>query len=255
MATGASTGKINVVTAEGSTDRVQYKQYSIYRELRLGSGSFGTVYMGFDHDKQRLIAAKQMLFSNVEFSKTEVDVLLRLTEHDHVVRFFDSFSHDGKRFIVMQFCDGPCLDGHMELQDPPVASRMALIFQLIQTIQFMHFSQPPTAHRDLKPANIMVINGGHLKICDFGLARPVMNSTQNVSTVAGTYKYLSPEIYQGKKYNPFKADVFSAGLVMLGVITFIVGETFGHVFHTGKLVQPYANQITSRSRASTPSVG
>ena len=46
----------------------------------------------------------------------------------------------------------------------------------------------------------------HLKLGDFGVARSIESSTL-ISTVAGTFKYMSPEIRAMLKYN-VKTDIW-----------------------------------------------
>ena len=93
-------------------------------------------------------------------------------------------------------------------------------------LQSIHIS-----HRDLKPGNIMLDDNNSLKIIDYGLAKDLSelkNMGQSTfdpteeSKIAlpyeGTPDYMAPEIGT-EKYNPFKADVFSFGLIVLEVAT------------------------------------
>ena len=58
-------------------------------------------------------------------------------------------------------------------------------------------------HRDLKPENILMLDG-LFKICDFGVS---VNSTHNLETFTGTYKYMAPEVKKGCTYNK-KVDIW-----------------------------------------------
>ena len=69
----------------------EYGQYSIFRDKILGGGTFGTVYAGFDNLKFKHIAVKHITNSSEEFSSQEIEVLMRLTEHDNIVRFYVQF--------------------------------------------------------------------------------------------------------------------------------------------------------------------
>jgi len=47
---------------------------------------------------------------------------------------------------------------------------------------------------DLKPENILVGSDGHLKITDFGQAKPNLKEGERTNTFCGTPEYLAPEI-------------------------------------------------------------
>jgi len=63
--------------------------------------------------------------------------------------------------------------------------------------------------KDLKPGNIFMAVNGDAKLGDFGLAREKGN---NQTKRVGTKGYMSPEIYDSKKYSE-ASDMFSLGVV------------------------------------------
>ena len=65
-----------------------------------------------------------------------------------------------------------------------------------------------------------------IKLGDFGISR-LIESTLNVSTKAGTYMYMSPEIRKCKIYS-FNTDCWSTGCVLFELITL---ERFGGIDH------------------------
>ncbi len=67
-------------------------------------------------------------------------------------------------------------------------------------------------HRDIKPENILVDAEGNFKLSDFGVAKQ-MKKTQGSMSVKGTYNYMSPEVFKGKKCDG-RADMYSLALVM-----------------------------------------
>jgi len=227
--------EIDAITGKGSKDLFKYKHYNIFKDYRLGGGSYGNVYKGYDTQKRRHIAAKEILDDSAQCSQKEVDILRKLTDHDNVVKLYDTFMYNETRYIIMQLCDGLCLDKFLIEKNPAIDVRFEIISQIIETLQYIHFHTSPTAHRDIKPGNIIIVHGSHVKLCDFGLAKFMdINKTLNATHAGGTLFYMSPETHTENRYNPFKADVFAAGLVFLAIITFVVGQKIDHVFQSGK---------------------
>jgi serine/threonine protein kinase len=77
-------------------------------------------------------------------------------------------------------------------------------------------------HRDIKPENLLLDGKFQLKVADFGLsalrehARSDGDSPFEVmcKTFCGTRGYMAPEVLAGEKYNPAKADAWSAGVCL-----------------------------------------
>ncbi|KAJ2962383.1 hypothetical protein NQZ79_g2570 [Umbelopsis isabellina] len=65
---------------------------------------------------------------------------------------------------------------------------------------------------DVKPSNILVNSMGQIKICDFGVSGPLIDSIAD--TFVGTSYYMSPERILGSPYS-VKSDVWSFGMTLL----------------------------------------
>ena len=72
--------------------------------------------------------------------------------------------------------------------------------------------QASVLHRDLKPDNILVTEDGTFKVCDFGVAR-LLEKTTSGNSVRGTFAYMAPEVYYGRKYGR-RADIYSLGMIL-----------------------------------------
>ncbi|TPX71786.1 hypothetical protein SpCBS45565_g00977 [Spizellomyces sp. 'palustris'] len=77
-------------------------------------------------------------------------------------------------------------------------------------LEFLH--QKNIICRELKPESILVDDDGHIKLCDFGLAKciPAAGST---STFCGTPGYMAPEILTKSHYST-ATDWWSLGIVL-----------------------------------------
>ncbi|MBR0208942.1 MAG: protein kinase [Oscillospiraceae bacterium] len=76
-------------------------------------------------------------------------------------------------------------------------------------------------HRDIKPQNIFVARDGTCKLGDFGVARTI-EGTGSASARTGTYDYMAPEVYNGRRYGA-KADLYSLGMVLYWLLNDCVG--------------------------------
>ena len=65
-----------------------------------------------------------------------------------------------------------------------------LFLQVCKGLNGLH-TEARKAHLDIKLENILVSEDGHLKLCDFGMVKPV---DSDISERQGTEMYMAPEI-------------------------------------------------------------
>lgn len=88
-------------------------------------------------------------------------------------------------------------------------------------LEYLHDkANPPVIYRDFKSSNILLDEGFHPKLSDFGLAKlgPVGDKSHVSTRVMGTYGYCAPE-YAMTGQLTVKSDVYSFGVVFLELIT------------------------------------
>jgi len=88
-------------------------------------------------------------------------------------------------------------------------------------LEYLHNEmEPPVIYRDLKCSNILLGEGYHPKLSDFGLAKvgPSGDKTHVSTRVMGTYGYCAPD-YAMTGQLTFKSDIYSFGVVLLELIT------------------------------------
>lgn len=100
-------------------------------------------------------------------------------------------------------------------------TRMKIAAGAARGLEYLHVTaNPPVIYRDLKCSNILLGEGYHPKLSDFGLAKlgPVGDNTHVSTRVMGTYGYCAPE-YAMTGQLTLKSDVYSFGVVLLEIIT------------------------------------
>ena len=97
-------------------------------------------------------------------------------------------------------------------------TRMKIALGIARGLKYLHHKvKPPVIYRDLKLANILLGEGFHPKLSDFGIA--VFGDKTHVSTsLIDKFGYYPPEYAEFGELN-IKYDVFSFGVVMFQLIS------------------------------------
>ncbi|KAG1339161.1 serine/threonine-protein kinase CDL1-like [Cocos nucifera] len=194
----------------------------------LGEGGFGRVYKGQLDSINQVVAIKQLdrngLQGNREFL---VEVLmLSLLHHPNLVNLIGYCAEGDQRLLVYEYMPLGSLEDHLHDPSPDKKrldwnTRMKIAAGAAKGLEYLHDkASPPVIYRDLKCSNILLGEGYHPKLSDFGLAKlgPVGDKTHVSTRVMGTYGYCAPE-YAMTGQLTLKSDVYSFGVVLLELIT------------------------------------
>ncbi|XP_057546257.1 serine/threonine-protein kinase PBL27-like [Amaranthus tricolor] len=227
-----------LVSKDGSAPHIAAQTFT-FRELAaatknfrpeclLGEGGFGRVYKGRLESTRQVVAVKQLdrngLQGNREFL---VEVLmLSLLHHTNLVNLIGYCADGDQRLLVYEYMPLGSLEDHLHDLPPgkePLDwnTRMKIAAGAAQGLEYLHDkANPPVIYRDLKSSNILLDEGYHPKLSDFGLAKlgPVGDKTHVSTRVMGTYGYCAPE-YAMTGQLTLKSDVYSFGVVFLELIT------------------------------------
>ncbi|KAI4336541.1 hypothetical protein L6164_015056 [Bauhinia variegata] len=197
-------------------------------ESFLGEGGFGRVYKGRLESTGQNVAVKQLdrngLQGNREFL---VEVLmLSLLHHPNLVNLIGYCADGDQRLLVYEFMALGSLEDHLHDLPPdkePLdwSTRMKIAAGAAKGLEYLHDkANPPVIYRDFKSSNILLDEGFHPKLSDFGLAKlgPVGDKSHVSTRVMGTYGYCAPE-YAMTGQLTVKSDVYSFGVVFLELIT------------------------------------
>lgn len=116
----------------------------------------------------------------------------------------------------MEFADGGDLQSKIkELKDSKSRFSEDEILNIFTQIwlAIKHLHDRKILHRDLKSQNIFLTKNGIVKLGDFGIAKVLSHTKENVQTIVGTPYYLSPEIVENNPLN-YKSDIWSLGILL-----------------------------------------
>ncbi|CAM2069484.1 Protein kinase [Sulfidibacter corallicola] len=199
----------------------QIGKYRIIKEL--GKGGMGTVYQAEDTVIGRTVALKII--------KDEVSDDAELKErffreakwagglsHPNITVVYDVGEYKGKPYIVLEYLTGFDLKTMIQREEPlTLLQKIDIALEMLEGLSFAH--ERDITHRDIKPDNIRIVEGNHVKIMDFGIARPASSDLTETGMVMGTPAYMSPEQITGKKLDP-RSDVFSFGVVFYELLCY-----------------------------------
>ena len=204
----------------------------------VGQGGMGAVYRADDLRLEgRICAIKEVrpdpdatpeaLAQSREQFRREASTLARL-DHPNLPKVSDTFTEDGREYLVMDFVGGRDLRQLMEEErrqgkflDEKKVLRWA--DQLCAALAYLHTQAPPVLHRDIKPANIKLTPEGLIKLVDFGLVKLLAADDSRTVTVLqgrGTVAYTPLEQYGGDTgHTDARSDVYSLGATLYHLLT------------------------------------
>ncbi|XP_062138505.1 putative mitogen-activated protein kinase kinase kinase 7-like isoform X3 [Drosophila sulfurigaster albostrigata] len=175
---------------------------------KIGKGTFGEVYRGTLDDGD--VAIKVLHVTEDTKKKAEREItIMRTVEHANIVEFITELYEIPKLYLIFEFMDGPSLHQIIHNHNAHKYTNGDAINWLTQAaegLNHLHSLTPMIVHRDVKPKNILLNSDKSIvKLCDFGNVRPRGSCMSNET---GTYRYMSPEVYNGESYTE-KCDVYS----------------------------------------------
>jgi hypothetical protein len=205
---------------EEAADVERWGRYRL-RE-KVGEGSFGSVYRGFDPDLQREIAVK-ILHNRVGDGHLKERLLiegraLARVRHANVVSVFAVEAHGGRVGLCMEFVHGATLESEL-LSSGPFTERDAASVgeEVCRALSAVH--EAGFVHRDVKGRNVMREAGGRIVLMDFGTGRDAVElKTSGRIGIAGTPLYMAPEVLAGLPASA-SSDIYSVGVLLYHLLT------------------------------------
>jgi len=192
-------------------------------DQEIGHGGMGVVWRGHDRVSGAVYAIK-ILRPGYAADATAVARFVRertalmAFRHPHVVTLHDMIVEGDRLALVMDFVPGGDLNKLRKDSGGrvPPAEAAGLAAQVADALAAAHASG--ITHRDIKPENVLIADGPHVLLADFGIAR-IADQSRDTTTgsVLGTAEYLAPELISGQEPGP-AGDLYSLGATLYELI-------------------------------------
>ena len=210
---------------EKEKEKEKEKEYKIGKYLikgTVGRGTFGKVKLGIYLPTHEKVAVKILEKNRIREKDDEIRVqrefeMLTKFNHINLILVAEIFESYDSFYTVMEYCEGGELFNYI-VKKRKLSEEEASFFyyQIIKGLEYIH--SLGIVHRDLKPENLLLTRNHILKIIDFGLSNYFDNKKDLLVTPCGSPCYASPEMVSGKKYNGFKIDIWSTGIILYAML-------------------------------------
>ena len=198
-----------------SKNTVFLRNFKILSEL--GVGAFGTVFK-VQHILTEKIYAMKVMNKNYIIQKkylhyvvSEFEIMKSLSGFPFVIDLHYCFQSANYLFMVIDICPGGDFDNLKYINN------LKLFFAEL-VLAFEHIHKHHVVYRDLKPENILLDPYGHIKVCDFNLAKSGVSKQKRATSFCGSPMYLSPEMLDPEGVDQ-RADIYGIGLLIYELVT------------------------------------
>ena len=210
----------------------------------IGEGGFGITYAGWDETLDMKVAVKEYYpagsvnryntqslsveatgaESGAFFERgkkrflDEARTLAKFAYSPNIVGVRDCFFENNTAYIVMEFLEGESLSQYLREHGPmPFAQALALLDPVMAALEGIHAKG--LIHRDISPSNLMLLDGGGVKLLDFGTARDASPVGERSLSVVLKPGYAPEEQYTTRGAQGPWSDVYAMSATLYRMIT------------------------------------
>jgi len=183
----------------------------------LGVGGFGTVFKVQHYLTEKIYAMKVMNKNFIiqrkylHYVVGEFEIMKMLSGFPFVLDLHYCFQSANYLYMVIDICPGG------DFTDIKYINNFKLFLAEV-ILAFEHIHNHHVVYRDLKPENILLDETGHIKVCDFNLAKANVSKEKRATSFCGSPIYLSPEMLDPEGVDQ-RADIYGIGLLIYEIVT------------------------------------
>lgn len=223
-------------TVIGGTRYEIASKYHIIKSI--GQGAYGVVVSAEDVTSGKKVAIKKIpnTFHDLTDAKRilrEIK-LMRFFNHENTIGIEDlqppaSLASFEDVYIISELMETDLhriIYSRQDLSDDHI---QFFIYQILCSLKYLHSAD--VIHRDLKPSNILLNADCTLKVCDFGLARGIGDTSAELTEYVVTRWYRAPEVMLSCQEYTKAIDMWSLGCIfaeLLGTKPLFPGDDYLH---------------------------
>ncbi|CAK87786.1 unnamed protein product (macronuclear) [Paramecium tetraurelia] len=215
-------------------------QMEIVVQVKIGSGTQGSVYQGFIKTLNQQVAIKVLK----ELNPREEKILQSIKQHKpkHIIRIYAIEKLKNQVYIVMELAEMDFFKfmNTNQFSTYDIDEKSELFLQMVQGVQEFH--QIGYFHRDLKPENFVccrdIRQNLTIKLIDFGCSKEQSDIGRQTLQV-GTPYYMARDVLNSTNYTK-EIDIWAMGAIwyeMITLQTFFQGINERNIYYQISTIQ------------------
>ena len=195
--------------------KVSLRNFKILDQL--GVGGFSTVYKVQHLINDKIYAMKVMNKNYIIFKKylhyvvSEFEIMKSISGFPFVLDLHYCFQSANYLYMIIDYCPNG------DFKNLKAVNNFKLFLAEV-ILAFEHIHKCNVVYRDLKPENIILDEEGHIKVCDFNLAKAGITKGKRATSFCGSPMYLSPDMLSGRGVDQ-RCDIYGIGLLFYELIS------------------------------------
>ena len=176
------------------------------------------VYLAQDRKTTREVAIKLVHANDIYCARFRREVqIMSVLQHKHILPVLDYGEYEAWLYLVTPYIAQGTLDTCLAAGPLSCEEANEILQQLADALQFAH--EHGIIHRDIKPSNVLLAEGRHVYLADFGLVKSEgeQGSLTQSGFLVGTPAYIAPEMVDGPATTA--SDIYALGVLLYQMLT------------------------------------